>query len=258
MKYEHLQPFGLKIMAEEEQDVRQILEPAQLKALLQTHHILLFQGFPALEKEMLVEYAESIDPVLAWDFGKVMEMQVKADAQNYLFTTNSVPFHWDGAFHQVPRYLLFHCIEAPLKHAGGETLFTNTQQIWENTSFLQQQEWQTLHLCYETEKLAHYGGRITQPLVAQHPDTGKTILRFAEPVPSSFKNPVKVSVEGYSPETSEQLIQDIAQTCYDPRYCYTHCWEENDLLLADNYALIHGRHAFKEFSPRHLRRIQIL
>lgn len=258
MKLEYLKPFGLKIIAETPQDLSFALEPRRLKEWLHTHAFLLFQGFNTLESDALVAYAESIGPLLAWDFGKVMEMQVKAETQNYLFTNSSVPFHWDGAFHQVPRYLLFHCIQAPLAQGGGETLFSHTPMILNNAIPAEQVEWQNIKITYETEKLAHYGGRITQDLVATHPDTGKNILRFAEPVPSTFKNPVRAQVEGYSLEASERLISTLAARCYDPHYCYTHSWTQNDILIADNHTLIHGRNAFKAFSPRHLRRIQIL
>ena len=35
-------------------------------------------------------------------------MKVDQQAQNYLYTNRSVPFHWDGAFAgRVPRYIFF-------------------------------------------------------------------------------------------------------------------------------------------------------
>jgi L-tyrosine isonitrile desaturase/decarboxylase len=45
---------------------------------------------------------------------------------------------------------------------------------------------------------------------------------------------------------------------YNPRYCYEHAWEQGDILIADNHALIHGRHALTRDCPRHLRRIQLI
>lgn len=158
----------------------------------------------------------------------------------------------------MPRYLLFHCIEAPLADTGGETLFTDTHALWHHTPKHIKAEWKEYSLTYETEKLAHYGGKISIPLVQTHPDTLQLILRFAEPVPAPMLNPVSVSVNKQALTASDSIIRDLTERCYNGLYCYEHSWQKNDIVIADNLALIHGRNAFKSFSPRHLRRIQIL
>lgn len=258
MAIEFLKPFGIKISAKEAVGFASVVKPDILMQLVKKYHLVVLRDFAALPKEGLVEYAQQLGSLLEWEFGNVMEMKVHTEPANYLFTHGPVPFHWDGAFHREPRYLLFHCIDAPLKNAGGETIFTNTKQIWRKASAKEKTLWSTLRLTYQTEKKAHYGGAITVPLVQTHPDSGKTILRFAERVPKPMLNPVAVSVEDYAQEKTDQFIDDMAKRCYDEKYCYTHIWEANDFLLADNFALLHGRKAFHQFSPRHLRRIQIL
>ena len=59
-------------------------------------------------------------------------------------------------------------------------------------------------------------------------------------------------------ETTEKWLNEMSALCYQTENCYAHQWQNNDVLLADNFALIHARRAFKNFSPRFLRRIQIL
>lgn len=253
-----LNPFGIALIAKKAISVDEVISGSVLKELVKTYRLVLLRGFESIDKSILVDYAETLGPLLEWNFGKVMEMRVHEKPANYLFTHGHVPFHWDGAFHRVPRYLLFHCIAAPLDNAGGETLFTDTTRIWHDASQEEKREWSGKRITYQTEKLAHYGGRITERLVQTHPDTGDTILRYAESVPSSMLNPVDVWVENTNDASANEMLETLAHRCYDARYCYSHAWQQGDFILVDNHALIHGRRAFSDFSPRHLRRIQIL
>jgi alpha-ketoglutarate-dependent taurine dioxygenase len=222
------------------------------------HMISISRNVEFRDKEALLSYAKRMGSLLEWDFGSVMEMRVHEEPKNYLFTHGSVPFHWDGAFHKEPHYLLFYCIEAPLPECGGETIFSNTTLVWEDATEQEKAEWRNIKITYKTEKLAHYGGKITVPLVQEHPFSKETIIRFAEPVGEDNLNPVSISIDGYSLDETNRFIKKMADKFYDAKYCYTHTWDKNDLLIVDNFTFIHGRKAFTNFSPRHLRRIQIL
>ncbi|TAL59549.1 MAG: TauD/TfdA family dioxygenase [Legionella sp.] len=222
------------------------------------HKLLVLRGFHALTRDELLDYCQQQAKLLHWDFGPVMEMQVATQPKNYLFTEGDVPLHWDGAFHQEPQFLLFHCIQAPLANSGGETLFVNTEKMWQDASAKQQKEWGEYTLNFVTEKLAHYGGNIQRPLVSQHPQSQHPILRFAEPVGENYLNPVNVQVRDRCLNQSAQILKKLSQIARQPAYRYEHVWQKGDFLLADNFSLLHGRNAFKRHSPRHLRRIQIL
>lgn len=255
---EFLYPFGLMIISKEDQmkEFTQILSANEVTNLVSQHQLVILRNFK--NSISFVEYAKSIGPLLQWEFGEVMEMKVRDNLENYLFSNSHVPFHWDGAFHQEPRYLLFNCIEAPRKNSGGETLFTNTHLIWEDANILDKERWSQLQMTYRTEKIVHYGGEITVPMIQKHFDTNKTIIRFAEPVPNTLKNPVEVEVSRLQKQESVDFIHHFAKRCYESRYCYTHSWNQNDFIIADNFSLLHARNAFTQFTPRHLRRIQIL
>ncbi len=251
-------PFGIELSPLDTTSTFSDIDPVLLRQLINTYKILIVRNMNISNNTTLVEYAKKVGPLLAWDFGVVMEMRVQNEPKNYLFTNGAVPFHWDGAFHKEPRYLLFHCIEAPFADCGGETLFSNTHHIWLNASEDEKLDWAIKKLHYKTEKLAHYGGKITISLVQKHPDTNKNILRFAEQVPISMLNPVEVAIDGMDNTTTKKWLDGIAARCYRDENCYKHTWKTNDLLFADNFSLIHARRAFKKFSPRFLRRIQIL
>lgn len=233
-------------------------ELSKILALVSRHKLVILSGFSPMSRDELLGYCQSQASLLSWDFGPVMEMRADKNTKNYLFTEGDVPLHWDGAFYQEPRFLFFHCIEAPLPYAGGETLFVNTEIVWENASTSQQAEWASYQLQFTTEKLAHYGGQIRRKLVCEHPETGQTILRFAEPVGEDYLNPVQVHVLGKTKEHSTAILTELSQCMRAQPSCYTHQWQQGDYLLVDNFSLLHGRNAFREQTPRHLRRIQIL
>lgn len=201
----------------------------------------------------LIEYASQFGRILEWDFGKIMNMEYRKDAENYLFSDEAVPFHWDGAFHQEPRFLLFYCTEST--GVGGETLFTDTEKIYEGLSEQERKTCEKITLTYRTEKKAHYGGTISVPLVQNHPVTNRPILRMAEEVLTNL-NPVTLEINGV--EDPVDFYKCFQRKLYHPDYLSSHSWEKGDLLMCDNYTYLHGRNPLGNNKSRSFKRIQIL
>lgn len=258
MKIEKLTPFGVRVTADHPTLVS-TLEIGMIEGLIHEHKMVVLRGFQSLARDEFLSFCKNVPGMktLNWSFGPVMEMKESQDPLNYLFSREHVPFHWDGAFHQVPDYLVFACVEAPVAEAGGETLFTNTEMIVAQASEQEKKQWAAASMKYETEKLAHYGGSICGPLLQNHPESGQPILRFAEPVNTKM-NPVTLEVIGLPKPDSDVLVQDLTAKIYADNFCYRHEWQQGDFLIADNHSLIHGRTAFKQNCPRHLRRIQLI
>jgi alpha-ketoglutarate-dependent taurine dioxygenase len=252
-----LKPFGVLVVKKSNSIRLSDVSADYIQALLREYKLVVMRGFSAIEKGDLVAYAKTFGSLLEWDFGNVMEMRVHETPKNYLFTEGHVPLHWDGAFHREPHYLLFNCIVAPSNNSGGETFFSDTESFVNDLSVSEIENLQCHRIIYETEKVVHYGGKISVPLIQNHPYKNRKIMRFAEPVLNGL-NPVTVSVENVEGSVSEDLIANLAGKLYENKYCYFHTWENNDFLIADNFSLLHGRNAFNQFSERHLRRIQIL
>jgi alpha-ketoglutarate-dependent taurine dioxygenase len=250
---ESLEPFGV-IVHSPGAPLSQ-LSTSWVNSLLLNEKLVVLRGFAPLTREGFLDYCLAFPQgkVLHWDSGPVMEMKVDPRPKNYLFSREAVPFHWDGAFHIVPTYLAFHCLQAP-SGEGGETLFCDTERVWNDASASEKAKWEKVELTYETAKLAHYGGKVTVKMVDIHPFTGKPCLRFAEPVTTQL-NPVRLTLNRGIDST---FLSHLQERIYSPQFCCAHRWENGDYLFADNHALIHGRRPFREHSPRHLRRIQIL
>jgi len=250
-------PFGVIIRNTGNTGTIAHFDPQQLLAWIEQYKILVFRGYASFPKQDFALYAQGLGEPMQWPFGAINELIVKIDAENYIFTNREVPMHWDGAFAgTIPHVILFQCLKAPNKADGGGTTFCNTTAAIESVDDATLKRWQNIEVTYTTQKLAHYGGQIKQRLVAPHPVTETPVIRYAEPV--TDLNPVQLKVAGIEEGSQEQFTQEMHDLLYDQRFLYTHYWEKGDIVMADNFTLLHGREAFREANDRHIQRINVL
>ncbi|CAL9294917.1 MULTISPECIES: TauD/TfdA family dioxygenase [unclassified Streptomyces] len=257
-----VKPFGAVVEARQEGADLGDLDIDAVRALVGEHRIVVLRGFrPWEHKEQLVEYARRWGDLLSWNFGEVLDLEVHADPKDYVFTPGPVPYHWDGAFaERTPTHQVFQCVKAPARGTGGRTTFCDTTMVLDALPAAKRAEWEALSVTYRKEKTAHYGGHITAPLVQPHPHTGAPVIRYAEPLaPEEFLSPLFLEVEGLPEGTGqEEFFAEIRERLYAADVMYEHAWEDGDYVITDNHALLHGRTAFTQGSPRHLRRVHVL
>ena len=250
------EPFGLTVAPGQGTPELGNIPVATLRDWVQQYRLVVLRGFVAPAGEALVEFGKTLGEVQEWEFGAINNLEARPDAKNYLYTNREVPFHWDGAFAgRIPGVIVFHCEQAPDAESGGETLFCDTVALLSAAAPDTKALWQGINITYSTDKLAHYGGSFTSPLLARHPQTETEVVRFAEPVHDL--NPVRLEIRGIPPARHEEFLRDMHARLREPQLCATHTWQENDVVLADNHALLHGRNAFKAASARHLRRVNV-
>lgn len=232
---------------------------ATLARWTEESRVLVLRGFDLLAKADFADYCRLWGEVLKWDAGEVIDLVVQENPQNYLFASGDVPFHWDGAFVEAnPRFFFFQCLDAT-PGVGGETVFSDTTAAYRDAGPELWRQWDEISITYTTDKLAHYGGSVTEKLLSQHPSTGVPLLRFAEPLdPAVYKNPVSATVHGIAAEAADEFLTTMAQRLHRPEYCYAHDWQRGDILIADNFALVHGRNAFTGRTSRHLQRVEVI
>jgi alpha-ketoglutarate-dependent taurine dioxygenase len=230
----------------------------QINSSLAEEGLVIIRGQENMGKNELLILAQLLsekpggikEKVLHWDFGPVMELKYSPNAENYLFSDEAVPFHWDGAFYHEPSHLIFHCQES--HGSGGETLFCHTGKMAE---FLPINDWEEVEFEFKTDKKAHYGGTFSKKLV--HWDSnGQAYLRFAESVKTEL-NPVDLTIKAPG-LNSQALYQQLKESAYSPQFTYTHRWEKGDLVIADNTKLIHARRAIAGNRARRFYRVQVL
>jgi alpha-ketoglutarate-dependent taurine dioxygenase len=251
-----LRPFGLEVTSNTPGEIASI-PTRELKDWIAAHRFVLLRGFASLSTDSLMSLARTLGEPLEWEFGAINELVAKTDAKNYIYTTAAVPFHWDGAFvGKVPHYILFSCEVAPATGSGGETIFCDGNRVLRGARADQLALWNATSVTYSCERIVHYGGKFTSPMVVRHPVSGEDTLRFAEPVRDL--NPVELQIPSLSPPQRDALIAEMATLLRSPKNCAQHAWRTGDVLIADNYALLHGRNSFKDATRRHIRRVNIL
>lgn len=142
-----------------------------------------------------------------------------------------------------PRYLALWC-ETPSTGAGGETTLADAR-AWtetlteEDRAYLRQRlfAWET------TDAMRHLGLDLhpEHPVIEDHPEGA--IVRY------SFNNLVRGSDERIGP-----LLADAKE--YFERHHVAVQYERRDMLVFDNWRMLHARSAFTD-TRRHLRRVQI-
>lgn len=253
-------PFGVVVEATGANPDLHDIEPETLGHWAVESKVVVLRGFPLLGKEELVEYCRPWGEILQWGFGSVLDLVIQEDPKNYLFSRGDVPFHWDGAFaSSTPRFFLFQCIKAPAQGGGGETVFCDTTEVIRQAGDERRRLWETVKVTYRTDKVEHYGGQVTAPLMSTHPATGAPILRYAEPLdPARYLNPLFLTISGIPAQDAGDFMTDLSDRLHRPDVCYHHEWQDGDIVIVDNYALVHGRNPFSGNSSRHLQRIQIV
>jgi L-tyrosine isonitrile desaturase/decarboxylase len=254
-----LRPFGKVVRADRGADLRR-LSPGLLRRWTVESKVVVLRGFDLLEKDELVDYCTNWGEILTWDFGAVLDLVIHEDPENYLFGRGDVPFHWDGAFARAtPSFFLFQCVSAPPPGSGGETVFSDTAEVVRRAGPGLRKVWENVEVTYRTDKIAHYGGNVVQPLLSTHPETGATTIRYAEPLdPDRYLNPLFLTVSGIPAHEAGPFMADLRARLHDPEVCYHHEWRDGDIVIVDNHALVHGRNAFRGDPSRHLQRIQVI
>jgi alpha-ketoglutarate-dependent taurine dioxygenase len=252
-----LPPFGLEVTATTAATSPEEISASILRDWIAKERFVLLRGFAPLSTGSMMRLAKSLGTPFEWEFGAVNELVAKPDARNYIYTAGAVPFHWDGAFTgKIPHYILFSCEVAPPANGGGETLFCDGTRVLRDATAGQRKLWEATSITYSCEKVVHYGGSFTSPMVVRHPASGVETLRFAEPVRDL--NPVNLEIPGMTAEQREALVAEMAELLRHPEFSVAHAWRAGDVLIADNHALLHGRNAFVHAGLRHIRRINIL
>jgi alpha-ketoglutarate-dependent taurine dioxygenase len=161
---------------------------------------------------------------------------------------------------QVPEFQLFHCVRAPTAGQGGRTTFSDTTLALEHASKENRALWGKITGTYQ-RKMEFYDSKTVSPVIDAHPLRGFPVIRYNEP-PSAgfgtFLNPPTLEFTGGTTDEIAEFHRTLREALYSPRNFYAHEWQEGDVVVTDNFSLLHGREAFETKAPRHLRRVHVL
>jgi alpha-ketoglutarate-dependent taurine dioxygenase len=257
----NLTPFGLLIESNGLDESVLSLNISALRNLVQKEHLIVLRGFqlePRLDS--FATYCRAWGEIAKWPFGEVLDLREQKDPEDHIFDHNYVPLHWDGMYRpEVPEFQIFQCVTAPKEAKGGRTLFVNTKLLIERTTPDILKDWTRVIGTYE-RKMEFYHSKTVAPLIDKHPFQDFPVLRYCEPTDAAdkaFINHPEITFTGISNQSITGLRDSLRRLLYDPNVLYAHSWQDGDILIADNFTLLHGREAFEPGSPRHLRRVHI-
>jgi L-tyrosine isonitrile desaturase/decarboxylase len=257
-----IDPFGLLLKAAHPRDDIHDLDIGYLRELLGRERLLLLRGFRTFaDAEGLAAYCERWGEISVWPFGKVLELVERNNPEDHIFDNNYVPLHWDGMYRpQVPELQVFHCVRAPLAGQGGRTTFSNTVRALEEAPAQRRALWERVTGHYQ-RKMEFYDSKTVSPIVDTHPRRGFPVIRYNEPPRGgygTFLNPPVLEFSGIDAEEAAEFHRTLQDALYSPSCFYAHEWQEGDVVVADNFSLLHGREGFQTRAPRHLRRVHVL
>ena len=261
-KITKLKPFG--VLIESTKTARNIVEidTEFIRELFLEEHLVLIRGFQTFNnKDQFSDYCECFGEVSIWPFGKVLELIQQDEPQDHIFDNSYVPLHWDGMYRsQVPEYQVFHCVKAPLPDEGGATNFSNTLMVLENLPEELKQKWKRVTGIYR-RKMEFYNSKVVSPIVTKHPYRNYDVIRYNEAHDTCKGKLINIPEIDFTGSENSDLLNfcgDLNRALYDSNSCYSHEWRDGDIVIADNFTLLHGREAFKSNSHRHIQRVQVL
>lgn len=255
-------PFGLLIEPNSLADEVNDLDVEELRKLFQKEHLIALRGFCAFRgTEDFSEYCERWGEISIWPFGKVLELVEHENPEDHIFDNNYVPLHWDGMYRQqIPEYQIFRCVQAPLSGQGGRTTFSNTILALKHASSELKAVWSKVTGIYK-RKMEFYDSKTVSPIITEHPREGFSVIRYNEP-PSEdkghFINPPDLEFTGLNKTELEMFRRNLKASLYAPTNFYAHEWQTGDVVIADNFSLLHGREEFESKAPRHIQRVHVL
>lgn len=262
VKYTPVKPFGCLIEPEQPgADIRTV-DIDDLKKSFHEHNLIVLRGFKSFEEvDDFATYCQEWGEVSEWPFGKVLELVEHDNPADHIFDNNYVPMHWDGMYRpQVPEYQIFHCARAPFAGQGGRTTFSHTPMVLKHAVPELVSLWEKVQGNYQRQ-MEFYNSKTVSPIIIKHPYKEYSVIRYNEP-PSQhnghFVNPPTLVFEGVSVDEEKLLHASLKKALYAPNNFYAHEWQTGDIVVADNFTLLHGREAFQAKSPRHLRRVHVL
>lgn len=160
-------------------------------------------------------------------------------------SSQSVPFHNEGTYYNSPpRYLLLYCV-APADD-GGETLLLRGDSVVNCMSSKLRQFLQETPVCIRVDNHT-----VTRNLLVEYPGSSEPVLFFIDP---QTTNNCTLTINGCLLDSS--ILDELRALLMEPSMiCHCQKWQTHDLLIIDNYKILHGRTTYQ--GHRLLKRVLI-
>jgi alpha-ketoglutarate-dependent taurine dioxygenase len=188
---------------------------------------------------------------------------VEAERDDEVFRSNHpLPMHKDGILTGFDVwYVGIHCVEH-LDVTGGRTYVSDARRALErmdpaDVALLHEHGVEGMAVDRTGYYRAEYEG--TWHRVQAFRARGDELPGLHLGLPHAPGEPEswRVRVADVEPAVSDRVLGRLRSALFDPDHVYYHEWREGDMLLMDNYAVLHGREGFTG-RRRRLANIQVL
>ncbi|KAI0390359.1 Clavaminate synthase-like protein [Xylariaceae sp. FL0594] len=285
LTFEYLYPCGV-VIRPASADLRYSLSMADMqkvRRLAETCSPVVLRGFAnTRDKDTYVSKAHELGEIFMW---KSLITVVKDDSspssssgdkngsgsrkrKNVAFTCEAMPMHYDGIFKVVtqrdertgvekkvsdPPRMQYFVSQSAAQPGDGYTLFASSDLFVRHLPRAYPIE-KLERLRWTCDSYGHYHQFLEDiPLVVRHPTRGTPCIRWHQPWPK-WRSPfhhARISIDN----GSQKIIPLIDSLLFDRRVCLRFSWEEGDILVSDNVAMLHTRTSFNTAHPRELWRI---
>ena len=177
-----------------------------------------------------------------------------------LFALGNMLWHSDSSFKATPAsYSLLSARVVP--GYGGNTEFADMRAAWDDLADELRQECQDLicehsqiysrgKLGFEdfTDEERQKWQPVLQRLVRQHPRTERQSLFLSSHIGT---------IQGWPVPEARMFISDLTEHATQPQYVYKHVWQQWDLVMWDNRAVMHRARRYDHTQKRDLHRTTV-
>ncbi|MCJ1467851.1 hypothetical protein MMC07_006476 [Pseudocyphellaria aurata] len=282
VEFEHLYPCGLIIRPSGESSRQPSLRDVDMQKvrhLAELQSPVVLRGFAeTTERELFISKAYELGEVLPWTFGVLQEVKDAGRTDklgNNVVSNEAMPMHFDGMFKFVvqkdengnpikdeqgnevkvqkpPKFQYFTSIATAPK-GSGYTLFAASRLFFQHlpapytVERLEAVKWAMDNNGFWDAKIKDLN------LVVRHPRYNTPCMRWHQPWDASRTkfSTCDVTIQN----DSQDIVEVVDQLLYDRRVCLRFTWEQGDILVSDNFAMLHTRTAFTGECDRELWRI---
>lgn len=244
------------------------LSSVLLASLTETFGFVCLSGYAFTDQEAFTRRCEGFGKIYQWKFGAVHVVKPEDEPEGFVHSLEKTPLHWDLSMlpltHEdvvgnekfsASKFMLY--CKTPPCVGEGQTTIVDGRNVLAKAGLAKVREWARTRVTYFT-KMTYFGGNPrSYPLVDTHPFDGRLIFRYQEGSDSALQT-FDLNIDDMSTAEQRSILGEVNSLAYDPDCIIEHQWVQDDLVLIDNWLMLHGRLPMTERSrSRELWRIQI-
>lgn len=168
--------------------------------------------------------------------------------QRVIFQKNNSRWHTDSSYRYLPALfsILYGEEVLPKEAIGGQTQFSNMLKAYENLPENKKLLFAPLHQVHSYNDIRRLEPTlpefsyevksnfppVSHPVIRVHPDRENKKSLY-------FTSNTSLEISGMSLKDGRSLHSWLVQYVSNKKFCYTHNWEKNDMIMWDNRVLLH-------------------